>query len=170
MRLVALAALTALTALSCGRTAEPASAAFPCEVDFGAAKCDDLAKERRDLAKTYVKEVTQERKKVDFDRADSIAACEQRVIDEQLSRACFAKVEDRCTPLCELHPCPLKAGIVASCVGACGAVVADGDTKVSADDIDLALQIAAENPGLCTCQPCDAGKTKNVCETLWDCK
>jgi hypothetical protein len=160
-RVVALVALSALAA--CGRTAESTHASYACAEDL-AGDCGSLRDAHRDLAKTYVKEVSG--KEPDFARAQSISACTRDVVDQEIATQCLPENINRCVALCDLHPCALAPGIIAACPQACEDIA--NDEKIAGEAIELATLSATEHPGLCTCQVCDGG-AKKLCTSLWAC-
>jgi len=99
-------------------------------------------------------------------RAES-GACIQALVARSLELGCVAP----CGELCRLHPCPIlsaEGAVVVgdtACVDRCAEVSAD---VAVAQTLGVAIDRAAEEPGLCTCRGC-ASPDDALCTQLFDC-
>ena len=146
---------------ACGRTPEPV---VPCPAP--ADDCVALLEQQQQSEAVYIDNAVRGADEGTAERREA-AACVQLLTDRVLELACAPACEE----LCRLHPCGVldEAGVRVSpsaCVPRCEALVAD--QSIVADDLDIAVDKAAENPGFCTCRAC-VSEDDALCTQLFDC-
>lgn len=150
-----------LMLVACGRTPEPL---VPCPAP--ADDCPALLEQQQQSEAVYIDNAVRGEGSGAPQRREA-AACVQLLTDRVLELSCAPA----CDELCRLHPCGVvnDAGVRVSpsaCVPRCEALVAD--QSIVADDLEIAVDKAAENPGFCTCRAC-VNEDDALCTVLFDC-
>jgi hypothetical protein len=157
--LVASVVVTAL--MACGRSAEPV-VACPAPSD----DCAVLLEQQAGVEAVYAGAAVDGDSAAAAVRAES-GACVQVLVGRSLELGCV----EPCAELCRLHPCPVLSAEGAIVVGDTACI--DRCAEVSADvavgqSLGVAIDRAAEEPGLCTCRGC-ASPDDALCTGLFDC-
>ena len=147
--------------MACGRSAEPA-VACPAPSD----DCAVLLEQQAGIEAVYAGAAVDGDSAAAAVRAES-GECVQALVGRSLELGCV----EPCAELCRLHPCPVLSAegdiVVAdtACIDRCAEVSAD---VAVAQSLGVAIDRAAEEPGLCTCRGC-ASPDDALCTELFDC-
>jgi len=146
---------------ACGRTPEP-RVACPAPAD----DCATLLEQQQQSEAIYIDNAVRGQDVGAAERREA-GVCVQLLTDRVLDLGCAAP----CDELCRLHPCAVldESGArleTSACVERCTALV--GDQSIVADDLAVAVDKAAENPGFCTCRAC-VSEDDALCTQLFDC-
>ena len=144
----------------CGRTAEPV---VPCAALVD--DCDGLLEQQASLEAIYA--ASDPSVAADAQARLEAGQCLQLVEDALLDGDCV----EVCPELCRLHPCGIldAEGVrqaPSTCADRCTDLVDAG--TVAADDLSIAIEKAAEDPGFCTCRACTSPDDA-LCTQLFDC-
>lgn len=142
-----LGAALLLALVACGRSAAPL-VACPAPAD----DCDALFEQQAVVEAAFADNAGQNG---DGDAAREAADCVALLTAARLDQGCA----EPCAELCRLHPCDSPAG--ADCAASCL------DAGVDVDDVAAAAVVAANTPGVCTCDVCV--DVQAVCDASFVC-